>query len=255
MKAHTLPKKEFDLTRFTMSHNNKKQYLECSRDENESIVCGCCKKIFFTRNEFLKLISAEKKLRRITGELERMDEENRKQINDIYTNSTVSVLDMYIPNPQLDKNIVSEEFANVNKQIFASLDEKHKLQKQLKLYVGFTDEDEELISKMYHIKTKCVVNCCHDCSFGWYCDKCCFTLKSGTFENKTCGITLMTRLLNINNCSGRYGMLSEADIYLLQNRFINDMKYGINPNCLRGKSANIDELRDEQKKKFRKNEI
>lgn len=244
MISHKLPNKK--------SCHKGKRYLDYSRDEHGSVVCGCCKQIFFDRDEFVKLLSAEKKLRSINNEIERLDEENRKSINDIYNSSTISILDMYVPNPKLDQNMVLTERENINKQISDSIVAKNVLQDQLKKSVDYTEEDDKLITRMYHIESKCVVNCCSDCNFKWYCEKCCFTFKDGKRESKTCGITLMSRLLNINNRDGMYGSLPDSDIYLLQNRFQNDMKYGIHSDCLRGKVVYIDELRDEQKKKIRK---
>lgn len=260
MKSCRLPKKEFDLIRANrkseMSCHKKKhgekQYLAGSRDEHGSIVCGCCKHIFFSRDEYAQLIRAEKKLKSINDELERLDDENRKKIDSIYCSSSISILDMYVPNPEIDQTIVFAERTNIDKQISDAINAKNLLQTQLKQSICYTEEDDKLITRMYNIETKCVVNCCYDCHFRWYCEKCCFTFKAGKRKTQTCGITLMTRLLNINNHGGRYGMLTDSDIYLLQNRFQNDMKYGIHPDCLRGKVVDIDELRDEQKKKIRK---
>jgi hypothetical protein len=262
MKTCRLPKREFEIARANRKSNlschKKKQgekiYLPGSRDEDDSIVCGCCKKIFFTKDEFRRLLRAEKTLRSIEDQLEKMNEENRRIINNIYDSSSVSIIDLYTRNPEAYQDIVTSERKRIDALIRESIAEKNNKQEQLKRSVNYTNEDDELITRMYHIESNCVTNCCYDCNFRWYCEKCCFTYKFKMvykyYEHKTCGITLMSRLLNINNKSGKYGSLADSDIYLLQERFKNDMKYGIHPDTLRGKSVDIEELRTEQRRKI-----
>lgn len=220
--------------------------------ESNFIVCKCCKKIFFTKNEYKKLCDAEQKLKNMHVELEKLEKDNFKKINEIYNDSHISIVDLYINNNDVNKECILKEKTRIEHLIHNSVVEKKMLQSELKLKYNYTEEDEQIMSRMYKIKQKCVSKCCKDCDFGWYCKKCCFTLKFNSSNViKTCGISLMKRLLNVNNKCGKYRSLSMSDIYLLQNRFKNEMKYGLHSEILRGKKANLKELRDEQYKKVR----
>jgi hypothetical protein len=81
-----------------------------------------------------------------------------------------------------------------------------------------------------------VSNCCYDCYFSWYCNKCCFTwIGIDGREYKTCGNTFMKRLLHPKHGGGRYSASGTQDseywIYL-RKFFANDMKYGLRRNSL-----------------------
>lgn len=142
MKSSRLQKKEF-----MFSHN-----------EHGSIVCKCCKQVFFTQDEFTRFCNAKKKIISINNELERLDKKNRKKISEIYNSLTVSIVDLYVPNSELDQTVVFEERARVDKQILDSIITKNELQTQLKLSVNFTDNDNKLINRMYRIEKKMCCN-------------------------------------------------------------------------------------------------
>ena len=83
-------------------------------------------------------------------------------------------------------------------------------------------------------------NCCYDCEFSYFCDKCCFTYtRNYVYEDNfnTCGISFMKQLINPNYGGGRYSDLSIAIIEKL--KFEKDIKYakryGLNKNILKGK--------------------
>jgi hypothetical protein len=103
-----------------------------------------------------------------------------------------------------------------------------------KLYLGTTDE----------ICDKTEVNCCYDCIFNSYCEKCCFTWihDNGNRIFRTCGIGFMKQLLHRRYRGGRYSSINNEKMDVLRIRFKNDMKYGIHPNTMRGKIVIEDDI-------------
>ena len=90
-----------------------------------------------------------------------------------------------------------------------------------------------------------VENCCYDCEFRWWCHDCCFTYRRTPDDDqpyRTCGMTLMNKLLHPYDRSGRYGDLSVVAIHCLRQHFKKDMKYKYNVSSLRGKSMVISEI-------------
>lgn len=158
MKSCRFSKKDCELVKTNrkskISHNKKNRYFTFSRDEHGSLVCGCCKQVFFTLDEFTRFCNAKKKIKSINNELELLNEENRKKISDIYNSLTISIVDLYVPNPKLDQTVVLEERARVDKQISDSINAKNELQTQLKFSVNFTEDDNKLIDRMYYIEKK-----------------------------------------------------------------------------------------------------
>ena len=89
-----------------------------------------------------------------------------------------------------------------------------------------------------------VVNCCYDCRFSWFCNKCCFTYIFEGKQFRTCGNTLMAILLNSRYLRGRYSDQRHGDqLILLRRFFAKEMKYGLRDNILKGQVVDIDKLR------------
>lgn len=140
----------------------KKCHIIRSFDFNGDISCGCCKNQFFTKSECRRLIKAENIFGSIKDKLEKLEEENRKRINDIYDSSSISIIDLYITNPNVDKDAVKAENERIEKLIKDSIHQKNFLQESLKRSSGIKDGDDELVSRIYHIEKNCVVNCCQN---------------------------------------------------------------------------------------------
>ena len=89
-----------------------------------------------------------------------------------------------------------------------------------------------------------ISNCCYSCEFRWWCYDCCVTYyhtPNGDCH-RTCGITLMERLLNPSNRGGRYGGQTLDEIRCLQQHLKKEMKYGCYLGCLAGKTIRMYEL-------------
>jgi hypothetical protein len=254
MKLSRLPKREFDKIRegrkselscHKKKNRSEKINLVCSRDEVGNVVGGCCKTLFFSKDEMKQLVTADKKMLLMHNSISQLETDLRCAISNVYDNmnANVNIIDIYVKRPDVtNADEVELERTKITDQISQLVQRKGEKYEELKLYVELTEHEEMLETKYRHIKNTGVVNCCYDCNFRWYCDKCCFTLKRPHGDFRTCGITLMTRLLSPQNRSGRYGATSDEDIQCLQEHFKTDMKYGIHPDTLRGKSANMKEL-------------
>ena len=86
-------------------------------------------------------------------------------------------------------------------------------------------------------------NCCYDCEFSWYCNKCCFVLL---FENRihvSCGNSMMKQLLDSNYDRGKYSSLKNNEcMTYLRKYFEKDIKRGLFLHSLKGKFADIDKI-------------
>lgn len=91
-----------------------------------------------------------------------------------------------------------------------------------------------------------VYNCCYDCGFSWYCNKCCFTIiYSKTSYFKTCGNTMMKQLLNQKYGRGRYSMSKNEDYWVYLRKFFEEeMKDGLRENSLIGQIADVEKIRE-----------
>lgn len=87
-------------------------------------------------------------------------------------------------------------------------------------------------------------NCCYDCYFRWYCSDCCFTFRQTENSRpfQTCGISLMKQLLDKDYNRGRYSNLTHDEIDCLREHFKKDIRYGLHPDTLCGKSVVMDKL-------------
>jgi hypothetical protein len=107
------------------------------------------------------------------------------------------------------------------------------------------EEYDEMVNKFEIMGG--IQNCCYDCNFSWYCNKCCFKtiLKLNKEKRifKTCGNAMMKQLLDPKYGHGRYSTSKNEDYWrYLRKFFAKDMKYGLHENSLRGGVANVEKI-------------
>lgn len=223
--------------------------------QKSNITCKICNNIFFTADEWKQYKNACKKYCIIEGEIRKLEKEAHNSVNEVYSRCPIDILSLYGVGEFANCNVVLEHRENINNSIKEIFQLKNEKVNHLKDSVGCTSYEDELISRMCKIVKTCVINCCQDCEFGWYCQNCYFTLVDNGKVIKTCGVSLIKRLLKVNHAKGKYAHLTHFDIYLLEKRFVNELKFGICNDILRGKFVNLGELRQvnhEQKQKRQK---
>jgi hypothetical protein len=101
-----------------------------------------------------------------------------------------------------------------------------------------------------------VWNCCYDCNFSWYCNKCCFTIIYKTSRFRTCGNAFMKQLLKPNYLSGRYSSGKNEEHWTYSRKFFEtEIKYGLRKNSLVGAIANVEKIIKYYRKPDSKNRI
>lgn len=89
-----------------------------------------------------------------------------------------------------------------------------------------------------------ISNCCYDCGFSWYCNKCSFITIYDTIKKITCGKSIMQQLLEPQYGRGKFSCDRDADYWIyLRNFFEKDMKYGKHANVLKGGIVDIETIR------------
>ena len=105
--------------------------------------------------------------------------------------------------------------------------------------------DDNLFDKMISnlLTMGGIYNCCYDCGFSWYCNKCCFITIHETKYFKTCGNSMMKQLLDQKYGGGRHSTSKNENYWThLRKFFAKDMKYGLHKNSLIGKVAHVEKI-------------
>lgn len=75
-----------------------------------------------------------------------------------------------------------------------------------------------------------VVNCCYDCGFSWFCNKCSFMLYREAYGYfPTCFNTFALKLVNNDYNRGRYSKFSDEEWNCLREFFHGELKYKRSP--------------------------
>jgi hypothetical protein len=86
-----------------------------------------------------------------------------------------------------------------------------------------------------------ISNCCYDCEFSWYCNKCSLITIYSNTKRITCGKSLMRQLLKPEYGAGKFSFDREADYWVYLRKFFEkDMKH---KNSLKGKIVDVETIR------------
>lgn len=98
------------------------------------------------------------------------------------------------------------------------------------LLIPNTASDEEFDKKVkILINSGGVFNCCYDCEFSWYCNKCCFVWYNSYNYASTCFHTFIRKVKDNDYGGGRYSKFTDEELACLRAFFANDIKYSSTP--------------------------
>lgn len=125
--------------------------------------------------------------------------------------------------------------------------------KMLLIPKNVSNEEFEILLNKFE-KMGGVSNCCYDCEFDWYCNKCCFTYISEIYTPtifgitvkqyvfRSCSKTMMMQLSKTNHGGGRYSGLKNDHVEYLRKFFANELKHGHPKSALTGRVVNMQKI-------------
>lgn len=124
--------------------SKKRKISEC----NDNNKCSKCNKVLLSTAELAHMSKNKKKYNNVFIKICELEETARSKIIEMYKNSDVDVIDLYVDKESKYKEQLKEIHEKINKLI----DHKNNSIKELKQSLGYTEYDDFLMDKHFHIR-------------------------------------------------------------------------------------------------------